>query len=241
MKKIKLLLMFLLTSFSLFAFKMEGINFDKSLENGYKEFIIHNDGTSKVRYRVKISPSGKEDITDCIEVFPKILTIEPKSSQVLKMFGKGKRKLENKEYPFILSFDQIVIPTLGKSDGKTVSGSSTMALAPSIQMKGHGGVIDYSKHLEFKNYEFFKDEKGNLKVRGEVVNTSHGAVDLGVNFYNRNKSVLSSIGLGVIPANSANRMTLDLRSFTAGDEIESIEFYNEMFEVLREINLKENK
>ena len=114
-----------------------------------------------------------------------------------------------------------------------------MALAPSIQMKGHGGVIDYSKHLDFKNYEFFKDEKGNLKVKGEVVNTSHGAVDLGVNFFNRNESVLSSKGLGVIPANSTNEITLDLTSFTSGDEIDHLEFYNEAFETLKEINLKE--
>ena len=238
MKKIKLMLMFLLVSYSALAFKMEGINFDKSLENGYREFIIHNDGVKKIRYRIKITPSGKEDVTDNIDVFPKILTIEPKSSQVLKMFGTGKRKLENKEYPFVLSFEQIVIPTLGKSDGKTVSGTSTMALAPSIQMKGHGGVIDYSKHLDFKNYEFFKDEKGNLKVKGEVVNTSHGAVDVGVNFYNRGKSVLSSIGLGTIPANSTNEVTLDLTSFTSGDEVKSLEFYNEVFETLREIDLK---
>lgn len=238
MKKIKLMLMFLLVSYSALAFKMEGINFDKSLENGYREFIIHNDGVKKIRYRIKITPSGKEDVTDNIDVFPKILTIEPKSSQVLKMFGTGKRKLENKEYPFVLNFEQIVIPTLGKSDGKTVSGTSTMALAPSIQMKGHGGVIDYSKHLDFKNYEFFKDEKGNLKVKGEVVNTSHGAVDVGVNFYNRDKSVLSSIGLGTIPANSTNGVTLDLTSFTSGDEIKILEFYNEAFETLREIDLK---
>lgn len=230
--------MFLLVFYSALAFKMEVINFDKSLENGYREFIIHNDGVKKIRYRIKITPSGKEDVTDNIDVFPKILTIEPKSSQVLKMFGTGKRKLENKEYPFVLSFEQIVIPTLGKSDGKTVSGTSTMALVPSIQMKGHGGVIDYSKHLDFKNYEFFKDEKGNLKVKGEVVNTSHGAVDVGVNFYNRDKSVLSSIGLGTIPANSINEVTLDLTNFTSGDEIKSLEFYNEVFETLREIDLK---
>lgn len=231
--------MFLLVSFSALAFKMEGINFDKSLENGYKEFIIHNDGTAKVRYRVRISPSGDEDITDNIDIFPKILTIEAKSTQVLKVFGTGKRKLENKEYPFVLGFDQIVIPTLGKSNGKTVSGSSTMALAPSIQMKGYGGIIDYSKHLDFKNYEFFKDEKGNLKVKGEVVNTSHGAVDLGVNFYNKNKSTLSSKGLGTIQANSVKEIIIDVSSFTDGKQVEYMEFYNEAFETLKEINLKE--
>lgn len=240
MNSLRKFLLFIFVSLSAFGFKMEGINFDKSLENGYKEFIIHNDGTTKVRYRVKISAAGEEDITDNIDVFPKILTIEPKSTQVLKMFGTGKRKLKNKEYPFVLSFDQIIIPTLGKNDGKTVSGTSTMALAPSIQMKGHGGVIDYSKHLDFKNYTFFKDEKGDLKVKGELVNTSHGAVDLGVNFYNRNRSVLSSIGLGAIQANSSEVITLDVSSFTKGSEIEYIEFYNDAFEILKTIELKDN-
>lgn len=238
MKKIKLLLMFLLMSFSLFAFKMEGITFNKSLENGYKEFKIHNDGTKKVRYKVIIKPSGNEDITDCIEVFPKILTIEPKSSQVLKMFGKAKRKLENKEYSFRIEFQQIIIPTLAKSDGKTIAGNSAMGLSPSVEMKGYGGQIDYSKSLELKNISFEKDKKGNLIFKGTLVNHSHGATELGINLYNRDKSVFVSEGLGGIEANTSKELNINLKSFTNANQIKSIEFYNDTYEVLKEVTIE---
>lgn len=235
MKKIKLMLMFLLVSYSALAFKMEGITFNKSLKDGYKEFIIHNEGTKKIRYRVFVRPSGKEDITDCIEVFPKIITIEPKSSQVLKMFGKAKRELENKEYPFYLEFQQIVIPTLGKSDGQTISGTSTMSLAPSVEMKGHGGVIDYSQALNLENMKFYKDEKGNLMLDAELVNNSHGAIEIGLNFYNRDRSILVSKGMGVVPANSNKKVTIDVSTFTSESDIKYVIFYDDSFAEIKVI------
>lgn len=235
MKKIKLMLMFLLVSYSALAFKMEGISFNKSLKDGYKEFVIHNEGTKKIRYRVFVRPSGEEDVTDCVEVFPKIITIEPKSSQVLKMFGKAKRELENKEYPFYLEFQQIVIPTLGKNDGQTISGTSTMSLAPSLEMKGYGGEIDYSKALDLQNLKFYKDEKGNLMLDAELVNNSHGAIEIGLNFYDRSKERLSSKGIGTINANSTRAITLSLDNFTDEKQIKYIYFYDEGFETLKEI------
>lgn len=235
MRKLKLMLMFLLMSFSALAFKMEGITFNKSLTDGYKEFIIHNEGTKKIRYRVFVRPSGKEDVTDCVEVFPKIITIEPKSSQVLKMFGKAKRKLEDKEYSFYLDFQQIVIPTLGKSDGKTISGSSTMSLAPSVEMKGHGGVIDYSKALDLQNMNFYKDEKGNLMLDANLVNNSHGAVEIGLNFYNKDRSVLVSKGMGVLGANSNKKLTIDVSTFTSEKDIKHVVFYDDSFAEIKVI------
>lgn len=235
MNFIKKIFVFLICTMNLFAFKMEGITFNKSLKDGYKEFIIHNDGTKKIRYRVFVRPSGDEDVTDCIQLYPKILTIEPKSSQVLKMFGVAKRELENKEYPFYLDFQQIVIPTLGKSDGKTISGSSTMSLAPSVEMKGHGGVIDYSKALDLQNMNFYKDKEGNLKVDANLVNNSHGAIEIGLNFYNRDRSVLVSKGMGVVGAHSNKRITVDLSTFTSEDDIKYIIFYDDSFEEVKVI------
>lgn len=229
------MLMFLLVSYSALAFKMEGITFNKSLKDGYKEFIIHNEGTKKIRYRVFVRPSGEEDVTDCIEVFPKIITIEPKSSQVLKMFGKAKRELENKEYPFYLDFQQIVIPTLGKNDGQTISGTSTMSLAPSLEMKGYGGEIDYSKALDLQNLKFYKDEKGNLMLDAELVNNSHGAIEIGLNFYNRDRSILVSKGMGVVPANSNKKVTIDVSTFTSESDIKYVIFYDDSFAEIKVI------
>lgn len=233
--KIKMFILFIVSFTTSFGFKMEGITFNKSLENGYKEYKISNNGTKKTWYKVKILPSGDKDITGNIEVSPKILTIGPNSYETLKIFGTGKEKLEDKEYKFIVDFQQIVIPTLQKVDGKVIKGNSIIPLSPSVEMKGHGGIIDYSKKLELENIEFFKDKR--LKVKGILANNSHGAVELGLNFYNRDKSVMASEGQGVIAAKSKKDIVVDLGAFNKEKDIKYIEFYNDSFEVLKSIEL----
>lgn len=235
MKLLGKLLLFVLVSLSAFGFKLEGITFDKSLENGYKEFIVHNDGTKKSRYKVSVLPSGDIDVTGCLKVTPKILTIEPKSTQVLKIFGVGGMKLEAKEYPFILHFQQIVIPTLMKGEDGTISGSSALSLAPSVTMKGYGGTIDYSKALELTNVRFEENKDGDLVFKGRLTNKSHGATELGVNFYNRNRSTLVSEGLGGIDANSSRDLEIVVANFTSGDQIKYIEFYDETYETIKQV------
>lgn len=235
MKKLKKIFIFLLITANTFGFKLEGITFDKSLENGYKEFVVHNDGMKKSRYKISILPSGKEDITSCLRVTPKIITIEPKSTQVLKIFGVGGKKLENKEYPFILKFDQIIIPTLVKGANGTTSGSSALGLSPSVTMKGYGGVIDYSKALELTNVRFEKNKDGDLVFKGKLTNNSHGATELGVNLYNRDKSTLVSKGLGGIDAHSSRDLEVVAKNFTDEGQIKYIEFYDETYETIKQV------
>lgn len=235
MKKI---LLFLLICLNTFAFKLENITFNKSLKNGYREYILYNDGTRKVRYKITILPSGEKDVTKCLEVFPKIVTIEPQSSQVFKIFGKGGEKLENKEYYFNVRFDQIIIPTLGKADGKTVSGTSIMAITPTVEMKGYGGEIDYSKHLSFENIKYSKDKKGVLQVEGDIINSSHGGVELGLNFHSHNKKASMSKGFGEIPAKSKKRVKISLTNFNSKDDIGYLTFYGDTFEILKEVELE---
>lgn len=234
MKKIFL---FLAICVNAFAFRLENITFNKSLKDGYREYTVYNDGTQRTRYKLKLAPGEEKDITNCLEVFPKIITVEPKGSQVFKIFGKATEKLEDREYKFYLNFEQIIIPTLGKADGKTVSGTSIMPLAPSIQMKGYGGEIDYSKSLSFENINFSKDKNGNLQVKGDVVNNSHGAVEVGLNFHNNDKTVGSSKGIGEVAAHSRKKVTIPLGSFKDKDEIKHLTLYNDNFDILKEIEL----
>lgn len=235
MKRLKIFVLFLICSVSVLAFKMEGIAFNKSLNGGYKEFVIHNDGIKKIRYKVVLKPMGKEDVTDCLEVSPKILTIEPKSTQVLKIFGTGKRKLEEKEYPFILQFNQIIIPTLAKGKAGVTSGNSMLGLAPSIAMKGYGGTIDFSKSLELTNIRFQKDKNGDLIFEGTLTNTSYGATELAVNFYNSNRTILVSQGLGGIEAHSSIELRIPVDKFSDGKQIKYIEFYDETYNTIKQV------
>lgn len=229
------ILLFIVISVSAFGFRLQGITFNKSLEDGYKEYKIQNTTLKKERYKISILPAGDEDITDNLEVFPKIITIEPQGEAIFKLFGTGKRKLENKEYPFILKFDQIVIPTLVKGEEGKTSGSSIMPLAPSIQMKGHGGIIDYSQALELKDISFVKNENGQLMFRAKLYNNSHGTIELAMKFSNKDESRIDSEAIGTIEAKTVKDLEIEIRAFDSEKQVVYMDFYDENLEIVKRV------
>lgn len=229
------ILLFIVISISAFGFRLQGITFNKSLENGYKEYTVYNDSLKKTRYKIQILPAGDVDVTKSIEVFPKIITIEPQGEAIFKLFGTGKQKLENREYQFSLLFDQIVIPTLAKGEDGEINGMSAIGVTPNVTMKGYGGVIDYSKALELTDVVFEKDKNGNLVFKGEVKNNSHGTTELGIRFSNRNEKVIDSETIGTVSANSSKKLDIVLNNFTNESQIEKISFYNDEYNTVKEI------
>lgn len=235
MNFLKRVLLFIIISISAFGFKLKGITFNKSLENGYKEYTVYNDSLKKTRYKIQILPVGDTDVTDSIEVFPKIITIEPQGEAIFKLFGTGKQKLENREYEFSVKFDQIIIPTLTKGeDGKT-SGNSIIPLTPNVQMKGYGGVIDFSKTLELTDIRFEKNDKGNLVFKGKLHNNSHGSIDLAMKFSDKRESKVSSEAIGGISAKSTKDLEVEIKSFSDEKDIEYIDFYDDTLETVKRV------
>lgn len=237
----KKLLLFLIVCLNSFAFKMENVTYNKSLNDGYKEYKVYNDSLKKIRYKVSLLPAGDVDVTGDLDYYPKVLTIEPNSYQVLKIYGKSKKKLEEKEYPFYLSFNAITIPTLVKSDGKTTSGAGTMVIAPKIEMKGYGGNLDFQNKLNFENITFTKNSKGVLEVNGDIVNNSYGTVELGLNFHNEDRSVGNSKGLGAIGPHSRKNITIALPSFSSAGEVKTVTFYDDNFNELKVEKIENSK
>lgn len=232
---LKRILLFIAISISAFGFRLQGITFNKSLENGYKEYTVYNDSLKKTRYKIQILPAGDVDVTKSIEVFPKIITIEPQGEAIFKLFGTGKQKLENREYEFSIKFDEIIIPTLSKGEDGEISGTSAMGLTPYLTMKGHGGIIDYSKELELKDILFVKNDKGNLVFKGKLYNNSHGAIELGMLFENRDGRGIDSFTLGTIDANSMRSLNFVLNNFDNEKHIKKIKFYSDDFNAVKEI------
>lgn len=232
---LKRILLFIAISISAFGFRLQGITFNKSLENGYKEYKVYNDSLKKTRYKIQILPAGDVDVTKSIEVFPKIITIEPQGEAIFKLFGNGKQKLENREYQFSLLFDQIVIPTLAKGEDGEINGMSAIGVTPNVTMKGYGGVIDYSKALELSDISFVKNKDGNLVFKGEIKNNSHGTTGLGIRFSNKNEKVIDSETVGIVSANSSKKLEIVLNNFTNESQIEKISFYDDEYNTVKEI------
>lgn len=232
---LKRILLFIAISISAFGFRLQGITFNKSLENGYKEYTVYNDSLKKTRYKIQILPAGDVDVTESIEVFPKIITIEPQGEAIFKLFGTGKQKLENREYSFVLKFEEIIIPTLTKREDGETSGSAMIPLTPSVQMKGYGGVIDFSQTLELTDISFTKNEKEDLVFRGKLHNRSHGAIELAMKFSNRDESRIDSEAIGGIEANTSKNLEVVIGTFNDEKQIKYIEFYDESLEIVKRV------
>lgn len=234
-----LIFCFSIFSSKTFAFRIMGLNYNKSLEDGYREFTIHNDSMKRERYRIILTPSGDEDITDCLEVYPKIITIEPKSYKTFKIFGVAKRKLEKKEYSFNVNFNPIVVPTIKKYEGNAVTGTVSLGFAPSIEMKAYGGQIDFENDLKLEDIVFSKPNNG-LKLDAALINNSQATLELGILLSDSRENIYFSKSLGTIKPNKLLKINLDLNNITDPTIIKNIMIYDESGKIVRnfKINLK---
>lgn len=84
---------------------------------GYQEYEIGNDSYNTVRYKIDVLPDVKdkkefERMKKWIEVYPKVLTIKPKSSGKVKVMIKADRDAKRGEYNFVVTPTPIVIPKI---------------------------------------------------------------------------------------------------------------------------------
>lgn len=232
MKKIfYFLLLTIFFSINIFAsFKIDSIDFDEQIDkNGYAEYRIYNDSLTKAIYKAKIEPVGNIDITPALTFYPKVISIEPNSYTVFKIFGSDGNVLDlpNGEYNFSVSFNPIIVPTISREKGKeAITGSSSVGLIPNIVMSGYIGDIDYSKELLIENEKLYLDENGKLKITFTVVNNSHAGLVLGAQFLNSLQNKTDSTRLGRVNAKSKKEFTVTSNNFTDPKEIVYIELYN---------------
>lgn len=242
MKKLatlKKLILFLVVAINAFGFRMMGLNYNKSLEGGYREFTIHNDGMKRERYKISLTPIGDEDITKYLEVYPKVVTIEPMSYKVFKVFGTAKEPLPKKEYQFSLNFTPIVVPTIKKYEGNAVSGTATMGFAPSLEMRAYGGQIDYENDVKVEGLTFSKVD-GKLRAKGKVVNKSQGTLELGVILGNKDGNVFMSKALNPIRPNAEEYFDEEITGTGNPKDIKQIELYDETRETVGIIEITNN-
>lgn len=238
----RIILCFLLISLNIFAFKINNIAFDQQIDGqGYMEYKVYNDSLVKSRYKIKITSPNyeKENMSSLITVYPQILTIEPESYAVLKLFGNSKKRLENREYHFDLQFTPIIVPTIIKNkDNKTVSGSSSLKLSPVIEMSGYGGKINWSQCLFVKSLNLKKNPNGNGLIGNITVeNKSYSGIFLGLKFYDKYKNKFDSCAIGRIPKKSIKTIPIEIKNFNDSKEIKKVVFYTNSGGDLAEVSI----
>lgn len=221
-----LVFFFLLKTIS-FSFLIDSIDFDEEVGgNGYREYKIYNQSMHKAIYKVKISGIGDIDVTKDMSVYPNILSLDPNSYGVLKIYGGSSTDLPTGEYSFKLTFTPIVIPELKKGKADKITGGSTIGLVPEIIMTAHVGNPKREESLDIENIQFYTNKNKKLVCKMDVVNNSHASLTLGVQFKDKERNKADSRRLGRVSGNSRETFEVEINNFSDSNDIAYIELYN---------------
>ena len=221
-----LVFFFLLKTIS-FSFLIDSIDFDEEVGgNGYREYKIYNQSMHKAIYKVKISGIGDIDVTKDMSVYPNILSLDPNSYGVLKIYGGSSTDLPTGEYSFKLTFTPIVIPELKKGKADKITGGSTIGLVPEIIMTAHVGNPKREESLDIENIQFYTNKNKKLVFKMDVVNNSHASLTLGAQFKDKERNKADSRRLGRVSGNSRETFEVEINNFSDGNDIAYIELYN---------------
>lgn len=236
--------MFFISSAITYSFQVDNIIFNQRMDTpdgGYGELYIKNESLEKRRYKIEVLKGNKNDGSKFISLYPKVVTIEPKSKGTLKIVGKSPQGTKEGEYDFKLRFKPISIPTLSQKKDGRVTGSANVSIAPEVEMKGYVGNIDFSKALRFEDIELIESKDQGLIVKGKISNDSFAGIDFSAEASGTNDFFY---GVDVVPEISGSTkdkiITLNFPKIKNKRDLKKILFYrthNRTREVLKEINI----
>lgn len=243
-KKSILLFLFSIIYINAFSFRLDNIVFNQRMdvaEGGYRELYLSNSSLTKKRYKINILKGNKNDGSSFVQVYPKVITVMPKSKGTIKVFAKALPNTKQGEYDFRLQFKPISIPTIAKESQGKIEGTSNVSIAPIIEMKGYVGNIDFEKELTFKNISIMKGDKG-IVVKGELSNNAFAGIDFGAEAYGVNNFFYGSVYVDDLPKNIKNKkIELKFPMIENPKDLKKIVFYrtpSNTREVIKEISLE---
>jgi P pilus assembly chaperone PapD len=170
MKFLKYLFLFLFLSFSLFSFNLSPDCFDKRIDGngGTQEITFKNDSDEPIRYQFYVDKAKDiaVDMSSWVKIYPKVLTIKPRSIGKLKIFAKAPENMPHGEYQFYLGIRSVNIP---KIENNT---QLTMPINLRLKMYGYNGAIQ--SNLNLKNYKVTQ-EGNHANFAGTLINATKGS------------------------------------------------------------------
>jgi P pilus assembly chaperone PapD len=141
--------------------------FDKRIDGkgGTQQITFINNSNNTIRYQLYIESTkdGSPDMSRWVEVYPKILTIKPKSNGKIKIFAKAPAGAKEGEYQFYLGVQTIHVP---RNNGNV---QVSMPINLRLRMYGYNGIPQ--PVLELKNYKIVQ-EGSQVRFKGTLVNNT---------------------------------------------------------------------
>lgn len=211
-RKKMIYLLFLFVVCQSFATGFLPMKFDKRIdgEGGYQEYQIQNGTDEILRYRVVVS--GKEEdiengivgnMDKWIEYYPKIITIKPKSTGIVKVAIKAPSYAKPGEYAARLGIVPISVPQISENGGESFGAQISLPISFTMRIFGYigEGSPKITADLKVK-----KTERGTF-LDGVIRNEG----DVGVNLMG-NYSYVDSEGRG--------RKSMPLGRISPGGKVE---------------------
>ena len=210
-----------------YSFHIMPDGFEKRIDNGegYQEFYFPNNGLETLRYKFKMSPGSdiRGDMSPWIEFYPKVLTVKPGETGLLKVFAKAPKSAEDGEYGFHLDSSLISIPNIRK-DGTGLKSNVGIRINASLEMIGYVGNLDPA--LEIEEYKIY-EKNGITKLDIRIKNPSDKrGVEFGIQVKGKNNTLIRNT-LGRIYQEEIKKITLDLDGMKKNQPYE-IEIYEDI-------------
>ena len=142
---------------------------DKNIKAGaYQEFNLYNDTTIPFRYKITpVAMTDNElvkDMSKWVEVYPKIVTVNPTESKKFKVYIKADKNAEAGDYGTFLNIRQMSAPKLkGEEEDQNIGAG--MVIMVNLNMGIYGYVGDKEPKIETTEPNVYKkDGKSFLKM-----------------------------------------------------------------------------
>lgn len=143
---------------------------DKNIKVGaYQEFTFYNDTTIPFRYKITpVAMTGNKlvkDMSKWVEVYPKIVTVNPTESKKFKVYIKADKNAEAGDYGTFLNIRQMSAPKLkGEEEDQNIGAG--MVIMVNLNMGIYGYVGDKEPKIETTEPNVYKkDGKSFLKMK----------------------------------------------------------------------------
>lgn len=181
-KKFMIGMFFLSMKLASFAMSIGPIYFNQRIDGngGYQEYEIENESFSTNRYKISVIPeTNKEEernqMKKWVSVYPKVLTVKPKSKGKVKVLIKAGANVKPGEYKFILKPTPIVVPVLNENKLGKASVALKAPLNFSLGLNGYVGSLgDVRKDIKIER------TKTSAGTRLKVVNNMKREVALDI-------------------------------------------------------------
>lgn len=191
--------------------------FDKNIETGgYQEFTFYNDTNMPFRY--KITPVAMEDgkvqdMSQWVEVYPKVVTVFPAGEKTFKVFIKADKGSPKGDYGTYLNIRQMSAPKLeGDAEENLAVGMTVMV---NLNMGIYGYVGDKVPNISTDTPVVYKkDDKSFLKMK--IENKTNRLVRMRIEIQGKKDHFYP---VGEMRALSGQTLVLDHEIKTLGESI----------------------